>query len=532
VSVAHLLILGILTAVPRVIPRLILPYAISSDAFYHLLAADRIRANGFRLPERLRGLFFPGPYDYPPLFHVLLALFPRRVILLVERFVSAAVDVAYVWLFYGFTARVLVSAYGLDTAAASERALVVAVLVSISPALLYMGRGPRSHNANPRIVSEFLFSAVMVFTWGWMATGAWWHFAAAAAVAAVLMLTSKFGAQVIVFFFPLLAVLLASPSLLLVPLAGFGLALIPFCGHYVRVLKGHVGHLALFAQVGGRRRTTMSYKSEWAACLRLLLKPARPGSWYRLFCINSISCFLVRNPQLLILPPVVGWTIRGNGATVFMTAWITVSVVVFLVITLRRLLFLGEPERYVSYSVVAQFVLVAAFWDRIPSWLLIALAAYSVVVSAGYQVMFVKLNYKPAESRSRGAEVQRFFRTQSRVRWILPISEGPYNLAYTSEQEVFYPCGNFQVWHTPVSEYLRIYEDFLRPRRETLLETVARYGIDTILVNRRNDIKQFWRYVEDQPVLFENETFIVYDVSAVGAGDGAALTVTADRAES
>jgi hypothetical protein len=198
---------------------------------------------------------------------------------------------------------------------------------------------------------------------------------------------------------------------------------------------------------------------------------------------------------------------------------VAVSLVVFLVTSARRLQFVGEAERYVSYSLLAQFALLAVAWARIPAALWWALVAYNVVMSVCYQGVFVMLNWKPAARRDDGAELREFFLHQPRTLRILPIAEGPHILAYMSGHEVFYPCGNFQVWYTSADEYVKLYEELPRPRTETLPETLARYGIDTVLVNKRNDKRRSWEHLGAYPVLFQNDSFVLFDVSAIGADE-------------
>jgi len=510
----RLAVLALLAAVVRVIPRLIRPYAVSSDAFYHLLAADRIRENGHRLPERLRGLFFPGPYDYPPLFHVLLSRFPARWMLPVEYLISPAIDVLYVWLCYAFTARVLVDFGGLAWPQALDRAFLVTVLFSLSPALLYSGRGPRAYNANPRILSELLFGLAMVGAFWWVVGDRWSGFVLSVAGLAALLLGSKFGAQVLVFVLPLMALALGSPSLLALTVLGILAALVPYRARYWQIAKGHVGHMALFARIGLLRDPSMSRKSEWAELWGLIRRPFRTRSIYRLFCLNGISTFLIRNPQLFVLGAAGSALMWHEPAQRFLLGWTAATIAVFLVVTFRPLLFLGEPERYVSYSLLGQFALLGLLWDAVPVSLIWGLTAYSAVVSILYQSAFVKLNYKAPGRRRQGSELKTFFAGQPKVRQVLPIAEGPYSLAYATNQEVFYPCGNFQIWHTPVSEYLRIYETFLMPRADTLEETLTRYSIDTIVINKRNVVGRLRLKLDHFRPLFENETFLVLDVPA------------------
>jgi len=516
-----------LTLIARIAPRAMVPYAVSSDAYYHLLAADRIRENRFRLPARLRGLFFPGPYDYPPLFHYMLALVPRRATALAERFVSPVIDAAYAALVYGFLVWLL-EHDGVPAGDAAQRALWLSLAFVVSPALLYAGRGPRAYNANPRILSEALFAAAMAAAVVWFVSDSMWAFAAAVVFVALLLLASKFGAQVVAFFFPPMAALLGSAGLLAIGVLGFVLAVVGTRGHYLRVLKGHVGHLALFARVGARKDSPMPWKSEWREFFQLLRRKPDTTTLYRLLLINSVSCFVVRNPQLVLLA-VVWW--RGpawGNAGPLLWGWTALSIGVFVVVSVRRMLFLGEAERYVSYSVPAHFALLAIGWSHIPPVLWAAFVVYSVALSAVYQVAFVRVSRHSPDLRSESAKLHDFLRSQGRTLRIVPIAESPHKLAYRSGHEVFYPCGNFQIWYTPVEEYLRIYGPFMQPRIETLAETAARYGIDTVLVNRRGDPNDFCRRMDGSAVLFENDTFVLYDLRTAGRRLASTETVTKD----
>lgn len=511
-----ILLVGV-TLLTRLVPRLIRPSALDSDTWYHLLAAERIRENRFRLPERLRGLCFPGPYDYPPLFHYLLALAPRRAMPIAERLVSPLIDSLYVALVYSLLRRLLIQE-GVPPSDAAARALALSLAFVVSPALLYTGRGPRAYNANPRVLSELLFAAAMATTLAWFLSGSLLPFAGGAVLVALLLLTSKFGAQVVAFFFPPMAVALGSAALLAVPALGLLLAVLVTRAHYLRVLKGHLGHLALFAQVRARHDSPTGWSSEWREFFGLLRglvawRLNRAGL-YRLFFINSIAAVVLRNPQLLVLGA-FAWRVPAEGPPArFLWTWTLVSLAVFLVVSVRPLLFLGEAERYVAYSLPAQFALLALAWSALPPLVWHGLLSYSLLLSAGHQAAFVQIHRHAPDRRREIGQLLEFLRAQSRTLRILPVAESPHKLAYASSHEIFYPCGNFQVWHTPVHEFLRIYGRFLQPRFDTLHETTARYSIDAVLVNKRGDPHGLSHRLHGHPVLFENEGYVVYDVKA------------------
>jgi hypothetical protein len=361
-----------------------------------------------------------------------------------------------------------------------------------------------------------LFAGAMLATLAWFLTTSLLAFAGGVVLLALLLLASKFGAQVVAFFFPPMAAALGSAALLAIPGLAFLLAVVATRGHYLRVLKGHVGHLALFAQVGFRKGSPLARKSEWREFFELLggllRRKLQPAELHRLFLINSISAFLLRNPQLILLGVLWGRVPTWETAGTFLWAWTAVSLAVFLLVSVRPLLFLGEAERYVAYSLPAQVLLLAFVWDVIPTHLWWGLLLYSVLLSAAYQAAFVRIHRHDSTLRRQAAELHDFLRCQERTLRILPIAESPHKLAYGSAHEIFYPCGNFQIWHTPVHEYLRIYGRFMLPRLETVHETVARYSIDTVLVNKRGAPEEFSRRLHGHLALFENESFVVYDV--------------------
>ena len=73
-------------------PRLKLPHAIGSDAYFHLLMARTIRENGHRIPSEVPRVLVCRPYTYPYLFHWLLSFVPDRCLMAAERIVSPMLD--------------------------------------------------------------------------------------------------------------------------------------------------------------------------------------------------------------------------------------------------------------------------------------------------------------------------------------------------------------------------------------------------------------------------------------------------------
>jgi hypothetical protein len=505
-TVAEAALVALLTFLSRAVPRVLRKDTVSSDTYYHLLAGSRIRENKFRLPKRLRGLSFPGPYDYPPLFHYLIALVPERYQQATDKYLAAIVDVCYVTSFFVFCVHVYSSADGSAAASSEAIPLLVATLLSLSPALLYVGRGPRAFNANPRIFAELLFAIGMYGTYLSYVEGSTAGLVTAIGSFAFLLLASKFGAQVIVFFFPPLALLLQSVELIAIPVAAFAAAVVMSRGHYLAIARGHLGHLCLFGQLGTERQGPFGKKSEWREFFRLLRSPGKQ-SLYQLFFINSISTALLRNPTLIVV--FAYWRdIAQTAGTHFLFAWVEVSVVVFALISLRRMLFLGEAERYLSFSIPAQFLLLGLLVVKSDAWLIVGLAGWILVFSAANVLIYLMSARRSRQTQAEVDELYSYLRQSDVDLHIMPLGEAPFSLAYKSGKSVFYPCGNFGIWTTTPGEYLAMFGDQWRGEAGSFLATLERFGVNAILINKAA-IKDYAKLAAHGSTGFENGRYLL-----------------------
>ncbi|MDG6251127.1 hypothetical protein, partial [Methanocalculus sp.] len=135
-----------------------------SDQWYHLFFADYIRKNKFKYPKTLKEFLLPGIYDYPPLYHYLLALFPRGFREMVCKYIGACIDtLSLIVIYYSIL-------YLSEFPELSDHfshpiltAYIACLLFALHPAFLALGGGPRAYSATPRPLGELFLSLSLLF---------------------------------------------------------------------------------------------------------------------------------------------------------------------------------------------------------------------------------------------------------------------------------------------------------------------------------------------------------------------------------
>lgn len=478
----------VLVLFTRLFPRLINPEAISTDSYYHLLCAESIRQNRFRIPERIKGFCFPSPYDYPPLFHYLLALFPKDFRERNEMWVSGILDLGNVLVFFELAVR-------LDRLIWNSQGpapLIMTMLFAVSPALLFAGAGPRAYQATPRVLGELCFNLSVIGAFIHLTEGGWIFAVVSIIAAALVFLSSKFSIQAMVFMFPIMGLMLKSLFLAGVPIFGFVVAVIISRGFCLKTVRGQIGHLTLFAQWTAKHYPNVLRKNRWCDIVDLpgfLFK--KPAEAYRvIFLDNSYLILLFRHPQLLLLAYVAiyGFVPAGGRDLNFLWAWGGASLLAFGLTSLRNLLFLGEPERYVEHGVMPLYLLAAyGAWmanSFLPFCLVVSIV--SVFLYSVYVTLFVRISETDDDMIKRNQEIFAFLKERKERLCLLPIGS-IYGLAYHSGQDIFYSSGNFATCYQPIREFKQLYKILGLPR-EDLPGILRKYNLDGV-VAFKNAIK-------------------------------------------
>ena len=334
----------------RLIPRLFYPYAITSDTYFHLDIANKIRENGFVVPEINKNYIIPHRHLYPSLYHQFLALFGNKYRLSVERLSGALFD-TLIALTMGLFAINYFPLYGIGNV---EWIVVMAcILYCVYPMIIRVSGGPRSFNGSPRVLGQLFFVLNIATFLMYNSLGSWYFFVLSSLAVGLLIVTAKFAFQVVVFFTPFVCIFI-SWHYILIFFAGFLLSAIFTKGKVLRIINDNIRHsyFYYFAQKNLLYPSQILLSSYFKSCFTAL-------NDLRHFKIRAFTYWAMNQKfyihLLVVLSPHILYVffqpefIFHNAVTRNLFFIVLLGVIVFFITSIRPFLFLGEAERYIEY---------------------------------------------------------------------------------------------------------------------------------------------------------------------------------------
>lgn len=514
-------LLVILTFFTRIFIRFFRRDARDTDTWYHLLSAERIRENHFKIPLKLKGALLPSIYDYPPLLHYFFSLFPKDKREKIEPYFGPIVDTLCMSIIFLFSF-LLAKNISIEP---KKFAFLSALIYIFTPLMYDSFTGPRVFTATPRILSELLFYLCMFFMWLFFTTNIVLFLLIAIFFSALLLLSSKFGTQVLFFFSIIISCFFGNIFFLLLPISSFILAIIFSKGHYWKVLTGHIKHLIFYSQCLSKSHIAVKDRNRLKNILELpkdIFKD-RKKAFRTIFERNTYLNIAIRNPflilliVLIIINPDILWSKFH-----FFLFWIIASVVCFFITSLRPFLFLGEAERYCEYSMPA-LCIILSFWlielNQMWQWYLFwALILFSIILIT-IRCIILLLRTHPKAEHINLTEIVNFLKEMPEPQQILviPVIDS-YMFSYKTNHYFLYFSGNVRENLFSKEEYNKLFAVF--PFVSSCLEKIiSKYQINAIICRKRAlktaDREGIKYDFSSYKKIFESETFIVYDTSVI-----------------
>lgn len=514
------------TFILRALPGILRIHPAGSDQVFHLGLAERIREGKFRYPREMRGFVNSGRCVDAGFFHYLLALLPKTAREFLSPFYGAIIDTVHVILIYHFTLYILQQPELASMVSnPSLAANIAALLFATSPALLYVGIGPRAYSTTPRILGELLvtitFFCFAIYYW----EGIWWMALLSCLFAGLTITASRFSTQVLLFFSIIMVLLLRLPLLLILPILGTVFALILSKGHYKKVLYGHVKHVIRFYRLlnefnVAQRNSFTPFKNALVNLINGKISQSLNSIQHILYN-NALGLLISRNIMLLLLAYFVITDfslVTSNKTIIFLISWIAASFITFIIISIKPFLFLGEAERYLEHSVPAQVILLSFFLLNGGLTPLISYHLFFYVLT----LVMLYISYR-AGSKDRRCKQELFdwFHSQNiQGKNILPGLSGiPYELAFWTDNNVLYPVG--EGWLNS-EEYGLLFERPPYPNTN-LKMLIEKYALQLIIVNKQalEDAAKRGCIYDLSPYskVFENDIYIVYEISILQSAE-------------
>lgn len=426
-------------------------------------------------------------FSHPFAWHWLVGFFDQRFVRRYQSWINPAIDSTYTMLGY-----LLI----LQAGHSQLVALFSVALYLLTPMWFSsIAIGPRIAGFTPRLSSEVatnLFFAVTLLPIGLPAPAA---LLAGCALAAFVLSSSKFGVQALLFLTPL-ASLLAQRWL---PSAAFALAvvftIVASRGRTLVQFKTQITHLTRYFRENLRGNMHVSHRNS----LRALFK--RSGSStrqyvvalvHRLLSEHSYTAVIIKLPVLLFVLPACAmslWQAPGTDASL-LAAPVLAAVVVFVLVNLRPLLFLGEAERYLNH--VAFFIVLFAAQYAVANdlqWVLLVLLAcgmlYWFIESFGLQRL------KPPHFKDRKIEDESVLRDLRKLPGSTAVlcypyhaGSGVYRIMAETQHDVVFCVGTSTEFAAHF--YGNYAAEYPYVKLEKLDAMADEYGIGYLVLDRRD----------------------------------------------
>lgn len=338
------------------------PVLFYSDDVRHLYIIDRIRENKHRIPPPTdRFLVSAEPNYYPTFFHKICSYLPERFVKRYALCFTPAVEIATALTIYGIAAFLFFLLKFPNHQVVLLSAAVACVWFS-TPMLYHHYRAvwifTEKHLAELTAIVT-LFSFFLFFMYGnsvFLIAGYLFF--------AMTAMSGQFPIQAFLFCaLPFFSYVFGWKSLFFV--AGVPVTIAITKGYYARVLINHV-RIVLFRF----RRMHTKYGFTWSLSetfkVPIYLLKRRKEDFFRVVLINPVFIVLFQIPfNVFVLYMLAQGNVTGNPIILALSAWWIISLIVSVVfIIVPALKVIGEPQRYLDFSLpVLCFLTIYLFFE-------------------------------------------------------------------------------------------------------------------------------------------------------------------------
>ena len=463
----------------RAFPRILCPNAIASDTAFHLHMAEEIRKNNFRIPRTHSRFFFKNRFDYPYLYHFLLALFPSVYRDYAERFSSVFFDAVLFWLIYYFT---LLMFPGTGDSIASYACLIF----TFHPALLKFGNGPRIHYGSPRILGQIFYALHIIFVWLFFEQESIFACFLSILCVSFIILSSKFSFQVLILLTPAISII-AYSNYFLIPIFGILLSFLVTRGDSYLIISGSLKHSVYYFSnlqknfIWPYHTSILAYVKNISKYIHNISCETKKFIFYIYTNRNPINVLVFFYPELSVFS--FSFLCLNNNIPDLQVSILVGAVICLFLTEAKQFMFLGDGERYVQYALPLLLPSVANFFSHSPLIIFI-FCLYGLCFYAIGLILF----YKSAYSHFiLSFENKNLFSHINSLPTGNILTIGPYQwiaLYYTKHTLII---GGLNLDKSKLSreDFDLIYKNMPYPS-EKLCSIISRFSVDYILTDKEH----------------------------------------------
>ena len=326
------------------------------DTYGHLYYAKEVRSQSAgpfsEIKVKVSG---STGFRHPFLWHWILGSIPLpfETIIRCQKWINPLIDAGFSILIY-FFARWATLGHGI--------AFLITLSYLFTP--MWFSRlsiGPRVDSLTPRLTSELVSNLFFILLLLPIGIPSWLAWICGILLSAFVLLSSKFGVQAMLFLVPITSLFTRNWILIAALFGGIGLSFILTRGGFYLTFRRQLRHLTSYFKNNLKGQTPISNRN---SLKKLLAKPSHRTGFaahigviiMRFIYDNSYTSIVAKMPVIIAAFICYGSAIYSKSIEVplHIHGPVLSATIVFLLINLPPLLFLGEAERYLNH--VAFFI--------------------------------------------------------------------------------------------------------------------------------------------------------------------------------
>jgi hypothetical protein len=489
------------------------------DAMVHLLMIEEIRRNGRRIPRADERFLVGRNFDYPALYHWLLAFVPRDRLERFEWMLSPLIEGVHAVLVLAALWWIAAPEQGV----AASAVVLAAIGYTLTPLLFTFPW--QACVLTPRVFGMLFGHAYLFFATMVVADGALLWVVAAAVAFTIVACSSKFSLQACVLISLAMAIVALDWRPLAVLAISTGAAIALSGGYAWWVAGGLVNHSrSYFLMQSWTVNTTFSTRDLFAGLL--LIATGHPLRGWRRIKEHPVHRIVNELPWLWLLLAVVAYGALTGAATeqapanliAAMWAWALGAILVTAVITAEPLRFLGEGYRYLEYAILPFLALILLDGGRLAQPMLAAGLAWSLWLY--FRVLRQFRGALASPGSADNAELRHWFAERAPMTLMAIPGRVAFPLLYgTRHRAVWWlvnaPRNDPEAWQWWLDWMRDSTTRFPFLSYSIIARSAVRFGVDALVLDTRaaSMVGDTCEKLQAFPVLFRNRTFLVYDLA-------------------
>ncbi|MBW1973771.1 MAG: hypothetical protein JRI44_13190, partial [Deltaproteobacteria bacterium] len=346
-------------------------YYNTGDVINHLILIYLIKQNNNRIIKETPQFLLSDVNDYPSFYHKLMSYFPTDMVEKFGWFSGILFDSLYLSMVY-WVSWWFANIEGVSNAI--ETAVIASIIFAFTP-LLYDHEG-RTFRVSERPMGDFLGAFALLSTIFFIKYKLVIWLILALASIIIVVISSKFALQAVVFISIILSLIDKNIWYILIPLFGILLSFILTKGYALTVLKGSIRHsyyyatrflkimpfyyssyllpLSLIKLFFSKSSNSSNIISKIITKISKIKYLLMQDSLFKTFFLAPLIIYLI----YLVVISYYPITHSSYIETTFLN-FVLASFLVAFIIAIKPLKFLGEPERYIIFSLTPLTSLIA-----------------------------------------------------------------------------------------------------------------------------------------------------------------------------